>query len=58
MTIDVVSTHTHTPKTIEPSNVRKKGIGGGMEVNLSLLNKEIRLWKDLKKVIGLNNVFI
>lgn len=33
-------------------------MGGGMEVNLSLLNKEIRLWKDLKKVMGLNNVFI
>ena len=38
MIIDVVNTHTHThtqnKNKIEPSNVRNKGMGGGMEVNL------------------------
>lgn len=46
MIIDVVNTHhTHTQNKskIEPRNKRKRGMGGGMERNLSLLNKEIRL---------------
>lgn len=43
MIIDVVNTHTQNKSKIEPRNVRKRGMGGGMEGNLSLLNKEIRL---------------